>query len=956
MGAYAGAHQNPMMMGGGNGGNNRIAMMGANPLACSYNGGMMAMPNTMFVASPGGGNMIMMAPMYGIKQQQPYMMGAVPGVGVGGGGGGGVATGNTHGFMPLDKAFATDTKKQTPAVNGCNPMAMTMGHVPQNNFMQQLSMTTPKGNIFMQPPAPNMQQMAAQQQMQLQQQQQQQQNVSIPIPGLSQTQPGIKSGYAQSLNATIAAPPKTRAVPTLKTQEPTPHKDIIVMPNVAATMAATSPKSVNPGQGTPFTSPPSPPPPSTTIPTIPAIPAMPTTSPQAKQQIIALQMKPPQAQIPGQPTAATTPPTTIPTTTATVTPIQPLQRPKVINVPEEHNPDRVPFTDRTSTIGCLKSLDDASDLFEVARPNTLSAAMLAAGVPNSDSVASACETRAVTVHKYIQNDTRYTRLAAEDAAALLALIYSGGSGVAATPLGVLNEALCGVRTRASVEPAAGLIRLVLEAMRKIPRCSESPPVPLYAAARFPLQYTVGSTHTWPGIMVLTSDPNEAQRRAGTLGTVVCVNGFYSGYDITPFCFGDVSMGVRTMVLEMETQFHVDSIGTNPTMVNVTVTPRSSYVLEALFPVILVRISTNDSSDSNNSSNDGGDDNCAGRTRDPKAAGSVNLDAAAGTTHHNNSSNDNNNNNNNFCSRISHASNPPQSITEVLMSIPEAAQRMVRGQIPIVEHFAAYNPTSTCVLVRWVCYQEGTTFTLTKRKKGGFSKGKFEHVYSGKALCYQCEGLEPDTSYEFRLTAEYKGQAGKPLSADVRTLPAAAQDKAFTRSGWADCPRELAGGSAFAVSGSPVARNVVKRGGNMLCAAVGKVPLPHDAVSVWGIHIAASKKNDCSAIYVGVAPNDINLADSKNYLKNGWFIHCYNFNICSGPPQNIAFDHFGVEKRKGEYLKVGDVIVVVMDMRDGTLSFMVDGIQKVAFSNIPRNKSLVPIVTFFLDGDSFDLII
>ena len=82
MGAYAGAHQNPMMMGGGNGGNNRIAMMGANPLACSYNGGMMAMPNTMFVASPGGGNMIMMAPMYGIKQQQPYMMGAVPGVGV----------------------------------------------------------------------------------------------------------------------------------------------------------------------------------------------------------------------------------------------------------------------------------------------------------------------------------------------------------------------------------------------------------------------------------------------------------------------------------------------------------------------------------------------------------------------------------------------------------------------------------------------------------------------------------------------------------------------------------------------------------------------------------------------------------------------------------------------------------------------------------------------------------
>ena len=628
------------------------------------------------------------------------------------------------------------------------------------------------------------------------------------------------------------------------------------------------------------------------------------------------------------------------------------------HVDSAHEVHRAPFVDRSESSGCFKSLDDLSEMFHDAESlKGLEEALVSAGIPAAacKTIAATCTERAKEIYPEISDNKRFSRLTEDDIATLVALVFGKNSGLQAEkyPLNIINVALSGVRTDRALKPVIPFLSKVLAALHNIPRFADNPPKTFYTYATWKsLPYVKGAHGKWNGFMPLVDNIATARTFAGSKGTVIEINGFHFAYDVTPFYVAPGSSTTSASIkrtsqtiyaiLEPETSFTVNDVnltsspsGADCANIRVTVDPMAKGVVESKYPTLLVR--------TNNNGEGGGDadGDDAGAAKPPSVTGGTDSVYDRITKFDDDDISD------------KKGGAPPENIIEVLSRPSDTTQRLASGQMPTVDHFSGCNPTDKSMILRWTCYRNDVNFKLFKKKKG-FGKGKLEQIYEGEKVFYLCESLDPDTLYEFRLIMEYKGRTNPPMIIEARTLPSSVSP--MSKMAWRICPDKIDSGKAYRVSGSPYARNVLKMNGNKLCAVLGSNPLPPNSVSVWGIHIAASKKDDCSAVCIGVAPSGIDLADSKNYLKNGWYLNCFNFTLCSGPPQNISFDKFGETRKKGEYLKIGDVILCEMDMKKGTLSFITGGVQKVAFEGIPKNKPLVPIVSFFLDGDSFDLIV
>ena len=121
----------------------------------------------------------------------------------------------------------------------------------------------------------------------------------------------------------------------------------------------------------------------------------------------------------------------------------------------------------------------------------------------------------------------------------------------------------------------------------------------------------------------------------------------------------------------------------------------------------------------------------------------------------------------------------------------------------------------------------------------------------------------------------------------------------------------------------------------------------------------SRNNNGSGIIVGVAPSGIDQNEDENTEKCGWYFHCYESTLYSGPPHNYKYPgkEDGPRKEDGEYVHTGDSVGVVMDTAKGELSFALDGVNHgVAFEGIPLGKPLVPCVLLCYQEDSVELVI
>ena len=212
------------------------------------------------------------------------------------------------------------------------------------------------------------------------------------------------------------------------------------------------------------------------------------------------------------------------------------------------------------------------------------------------------------------------------------------------------------------------------------------------------------------------------------------------------------------------------------------------------------------------------------------------------------------------------------------------------------------------------------------------------------------GLLPGTAHTFRIRA-VRGREVSEWSAPVEARTA--EQPPFAEASWRRPADTLDRWTPHAVAGK-TATKLSEDG--LKCLVAGSSSFPLGEATSWGVRVVRSRAGDANGIYVGVAPSDAGWDEDVNPLECGWFLNCYYSTLRSGPPQMLKWKDYGPRKEKGRYVRTGDVVGAVMDMRARTLSFVVGGVcLGVAFESVPIDKPLVPAVVLENKDDSVELI-
>ena len=171
-----------------------------------------------------------------------------------------------------------------------------------------------------------------------------------------------------------------------------------------------------------------------------------------------------------------------------------------------------------------------------------------------------------------------------------------------------------------------------------------------------------------------------------------------------------------------------------------------------------------------------------------------------------------------------------------------------------------------------------------------------------------------------------------------------------------------------------------RGGSLggACTVVGDTPLLPADTNRWSIRVVNSMHNNGLCFFVGVAPDGI-LKRRRNdgydtLFECGWYMCLSNFELFSGPPHNYRWKAYGtsgppssddrdieyVRRRKlkswaSGFLRNGKTVGVSMNTVSGSLSFVYDRYLGVAYSRIPLDRPLFPVVILGLCNDSVEFV-
>ena len=235
----------------------------------------------------------------------------------------------------------------------------------------------------------------------------------------------------------------------------------------------------------------------------------------------------------------------------------------------------------------------------------------------------------------------------------------------------------------------------------------------------------------------------------------------------------------------------------------------------------------------------------------------------------------------------------------------------------------------------------------KDKEDGTSKTFTKKIFLGEPVCFRST-FTARTAYCLRMKIAHQGMSTQWSDEAKFTTPDFKECCI-----WNECADDVYENRKYFVDEENP--RIATKIGYGDCTVIGNITLPLDQVTSWSIKILESKRNDRNGIYIGVAPSDINQNEDENYYKCGWYFHCYNSLLCSGPPHGYDGKEYGPRKEYGEYVHTGGTAGVVMDTAKGDLSFVVNGVNLgVAFEGIPLDKPLVPCVILHYDEDSVEL--
>ena len=158
-----------------------------------------------------------------------------------------------------------------------------------------------------------------------------------------------------------------------------------------------------------------------------------------------------------------------------------------------------------------------------------------------------------------------------------------------------------------------------------------------------------------------------------------------------------------------------------------------------------------------------------------------------------------------------------------------------------------------------------------------------------------------------------------------------------------CPLDIEDNRKYEISGEN--DNIItKTGKNNYAGTICEYCLDVSKNHKWKIKILQGQYNQ---IMVGVAPSHFDIK-SSNHHTCGWYLNCYNSTLYSGPPHNY-------NGTKTNISKIGDEIIVVMNMKKRTIKFIVNNEDKGdQYTDIPIDKPLFPAVLLYSKNSSVEI--
>lgn len=231
-------------------------------------------------------------------------------------------------------------------------------------------------------------------------------------------------------------------------------------------------------------------------------------------------------------------------------------------------------------------------------------------------------------------------------------------------------------------------------------------------------------------------------------------------------------------------------------------------------------------------------------------------------------------------------------------------------------------------------------------------------------------LTADTVYELC------GSAGHNNLFENKSAPVAVRTSGWPLGHWRSPPNGISQNFEYELDTPFIA---TFRGGALggACTIVGDTPLIPADTNRWSIRVVKSRHNNGLCFFVGVAPDSIlrrRRDDGYDTLfECGWYMCLSNFELFSGPPHNYRWKAYGksgpsLDDRDIEYtrtrklkswtsgfLKNGKTVGVSMNTVSGSLSFVHNRYLGVAYSKIPLDRPLFPVVILGLCDDSVEFV-
>ena len=133
-----------------------------------------------------------------------------------------------------------------------------------------------------------------------------------------------------------------------------------------------------------------------------------------------------------------------------------------------------------------------------------------------------------------------------------------------------------------------------------------------------------------------------------------------------------------------------------------------------------------------------------------------------------------------------------------------------------------------------------------------------------------------------------------------------------------------------------------------CTIIGDKEIPKNKISRWKIKLNKIYNNDNNNIFIGIGPDNPN--NENDFYHQCWMIVCGNSKLLNR--SSSYSDYNGHSER----FKEGDVLEIIADRIKGQLSFVVNGINfGVAFTNIPKEDSLYPVIIMQYQNQTIELI-